>query len=257
MLELSRPPGAMRPHTIAGPPKVLPIEIDNALQRRFGRPERPRNYPIFAEGVAHAFGQAALTYRLPSDLDAPRGVREKLELAGTWFLETAALTGPSNNLPLPGLDSETYKQSSRRFLDADQLLKQRIADLRPSPPTRAQWLAGLSIIDVLDEINIGLGHANVDANELATSATEMTSFLRDLPSRWVDYELQRLRHDDRTIKRDRGDLNDLSALSIAIPYCDIVVTERLWVDLLKRARLDRKYDTAVLDKITKLPDLLR
>ena len=42
-----------------------------------------------------------------------------------------------------------------------------------------------------------------------------------------------------------NDINDLMALSVAIPYCDIVVTENFWTNLSKQAGLGSLYDTHV------------
>ena len=51
-------------------------------------------------------------------------------------------------------------------------------------------------------------------------------------------------------------MNDMDALTRAIVYCDIVVTERQWVDLVRRGRLDAKYDTIVISDLRELPRLL-
>src|SRR5438132_9167911 len=118
MLELARRPGRVRPDTIAAPHEVVPMEIDLALRRRFGVPTSPRTYPIYGEGVAHAYGQTDLAYHLPDQFQSHQDA-DKMQLVGTWFLETGALTGPSNDYPVPGIDSETYKLFSQRFLQGD------------------------------------------------------------------------------------------------------------------------------------------
>lgn len=42
-----------------------------------------------------------------------------------------------------------------------------------------------------------------------------------------------------------NDHKDISFLSTAIPYCDVVLTERLWVHYIKQRGLDQKYNTLV------------
>lgn len=42
-----------------------------------------------------------------------------------------------------------------------------------------------------------------------------------------------------------NDVRDISHLCMSIPYCDVVITERYWVDKIKRAKLDEKYGTQV------------
>ena len=48
-------------------------------------------------------------------------------------------------------------------------------------------------------------------------------------------------------------LLNVAYLSKAIPYCDIVVTEKKWVSLAKQAKLDKLYDTILSSKVDDLP----
>jgi hypothetical protein len=42
-----------------------------------------------------------------------------------------------------------------------------------------------------------------------------------------------------------NDLNDVIALSIAVPYCDVVVTEKSWASLVNAAKVGKRFDTLV------------
>ena len=42
-----------------------------------------------------------------------------------------------------------------------------------------------------------------------------------------------------------NDLNDVIALSVAVPYCDVVVTERSWSSMLAAVKVPQRYDTLV------------
>jgi hypothetical protein len=55
----------------------------------------------------------------------------------------------------------------------------------------------------------------------------------------------------------RNDLTDLLFLAVAIPYCDIVVTERFWADIARRTTLLETYSTVVLTNLAELPDYLQ
>jgi hypothetical protein len=54
-----------------------------------------------------------------------------------------------------------------------------------------------------------------------------------------------------------NDICDIGHLCMAVPYCDVVVTERYWVDKLTREKMDRKYNTRLLSDISELPGVLR
>lgn len=56
----------------------------------------------------------------------------------------------------------------------------------------------------------------------------------------------------RSREIDANDVMDVSFLSVAIPYCDIIVTEQFWVDLAKRNRLDQAYCTILLTDLAGL-----
>lgn len=49
-----------------------------------------------------------------------------------------------------------------------------------------------------------------------------------------------------------NDFNDIWSLTLAIPYCDIVVTEKMWASIATRAKLDRKCNTIILSSIHQL-----
>jgi hypothetical protein len=58
-------------------------------------------------------------------------------------------------------------------------------------------------------------------------------------------------------QRDRqlapNDLTDLGFLSPAIVYCDILVMERFWADMVRRTGLDVKHGTSVITDLAELP----
>lgn len=66
-------------------------------------------------------------------------------------------------------------------------------------------------------------------------------------------EFERLRHAGSQREWERQDLLDITALAVASVYCDVVVTERLWVDAAKRAGLASRLNTTFLRHVEDLP----
>lgn len=64
----------------------------------------------------------------------------------------------------------------------------------------------------------------------------------------INLHVERNEHHDRPIQPN--DELDLGFLSIAIPYCHTVVTEKFWTSLARRLKLDRKYETKVCSDLT-------
>jgi len=51
--------------------------------------------------------------------------------------------------------------------------------------------------------------------------------------------------------------NDVTALSIAVPYCDVVITERSWAAMINDQKINRRFNTQVLHDLRELPGLLQ
>jgi hypothetical protein len=68
--------------------------------------------------------------------------------------------------------------------------------------------------------------------------------------------MRRLLHANPLKQWEGNDLNDVSALSIAVPYCDVGITERQWVHSVDRAELGQRFNTAMINDLARLPELL-
>lgn len=69
-------------------------------------------------------------------------------------------------------------------------------------------------------------------------------------------ELRRVRLRNPQQPWKRNDLNDLLFLSIAVPYCDVVVTERQWARHINQLGLAQQHGTTVLHDLTDLTEVL-
>ncbi len=90
---------------------------------------------------------------------------------------------------------------------------------------------------------------------MARGQEGMAEFLRAVPTMFVSSEIERLRHASPK-PWERQDLTDIAALSVAAVYCDAVVTERLWVDASRRAKLDERCETTFLTGVDQLVELI-
>lgn len=80
--------------------------------------------------------------------------------------------------------------------------------------------------------------------------------LRDIPSKWIVREMRRVRHRNPQQPWTDSDLNDVNALSGAVVYCDVVVTERQWARHLNREGLAQLHGSTALSELRQLPELL-
>lgn len=79
-------------------------------------------------------------------------------------------------------------------------------------------------------------------------------FWESIPSLHVELELHTQMHRQLTKAWTTHDGRDIGFLSLAVPVCHVVVTEKFWVDLVHRRKLHDRYGTLMLSD---LRDLLK
>lgn len=95
------------------------------------------------------------------------------------------------------------------------------------------------------KINIQELFSMNDLESICKDKDKLINMLEDAPSVNVTTKLtyQLLKDRERSIQKH--DDRDITFLSTAIPYCDVVITEKTWVHLIKLEKLDKKYSTIV------------
>ena len=99
----------------------------------------------------------------------------------------------------------------------------------------------------------------IDPKPFVDSFTDIEDWKRfffSMPTMDIWINLHVLRDSDKGKAVHRNDTNDMTFLSIAVPYCDIVVTENYWAHHLKSNGYDKKYNTTILTDLTELTDLI-
>jgi hypothetical protein len=81
-------------------------------------------------------------------------------------------------------------------------------------------------------------------------------FIDSLPSFYTYYKLLFSIMNNKTRKIDKNDNKDLFFLSVAIPYCDVVVTENYWAHEANKAKLGEKYNTKIFANLDELYEYL-
>jgi hypothetical protein len=243
-------------HTVAPQAHVVPAEIDRALHARFGRPLQPRPLQVFGVGVRHAIGYADRKGKLPDDFPLERVEDLARQLGRTDDFELAVLSGPPENTPTADIDTTAHRHVSADYQKREEELSERLKGEGWGKGDRLRRvMLASALVDILEVVNDALEEARLSADQLiALGEDGMTEFLEDISSRWVLYEMRRDLH--ARGQHEEGDLRDLAALSIAVAYCDVVVTEKQWVHVLTRARVDEKMNTVLLSDVAKLPEAI-
>jgi hypothetical protein len=84
---------------------------------------------------------------------------------------------------------------------------------------------------------------------LKLSLTEAIGLIELVPPLDVETSLAAQHEQQRDRQQSNNDYRDVNQLAMAIPYCDIVVTEKYWVDKATRECLPQRYDTVLLSSL--------
>lgn len=74
----------------------------------------------------------------------------------------------------------------------------------------------------------------------------------------LDVQLNLVMERDRNLEKrvEKNDMVDISFISVAIPYSDVVITENQWVNFANRTHLDKKYNVSLLHDLMELEAVL-
>lgn len=80
----------------------------------------------------------------------------------------------------------------------------------------------------------------------------LTTFFSHIPSLDVDCQLTLYRDRQWSKPVEPNDVNDIANLVTALPYCNVVVTERFWARAIEETGLKDKYGTTIYTDISQL-----
>jgi hypothetical protein len=230
--------------------------VIRALARRSAQAlfveEPPDPQPqVHGRGIEFAFGEIARIDRAFGG-DAERADRVRRYLDSPEGL-LHYLEHTHEDLRLAGTRSVTAK--AQRFAVENDSSRFRLKT--ESLETAMKVYYARALIDLSAVVAEALGRVGKKpADFLALGPPGADAFFRAIPPLRVEATLHvtRDRHWDRTVAAN--DSEDIGGLAVAIPYCDVVVSERFWVDVARRHGLDRECSTAVLHDASKIPDAL-
>lgn len=112
-------------------------------------------------------------------------------------------------------------------------------------------------VSLLDEFNSAAAEYGLDVAAFAAGLRDgLLAFHDSLPSRTTLLSLQDARLRDRSRPTAQHDRTDLLGLMIAIPYCDVVFTERQWAHYANAAGLANRFGTTVVSDFNSLVEAL-
>jgi len=176
-------------------------------------------------------------------LTGPADAAEEARLRADGWLPDAAVT-----------IAETRAQRERELVDilnADP--RWRLGRLRDVVTARE---AVHELLEIVTNMTYARSPDGALFTELFASREASRRTARSMPSVALVIELKTQYHRNAQLTWNTNTIFDIDALSIAVPYCDAVVTEKHAVHSLRRVHLDEAMNTAILRSPDQLTEWL-
>lgn len=253
---------------LAGLPEIMRRELEATLDG-LGAPRpkvRQTTINLVGQSALYAFGRRG-GLRIQ---DATGDVTDRVvaERGTVWLRnlerrsERMLLAGPSDD-EVPLLRKSGYRpEIPRRSLENNLTIEQDFARTHLD----SHWRKG-RLRDVISarELELELGdmltselvNRNVSLAEIVDGDRDrIRQLVLSMPSACVRVELKTRYHRDAGKRWEVNDLHDISAMSNAVPYCDIVFTDVQVRAALKGARLDAHMNTRVPRTVSEMAEVL-
>lgn len=158
----------------------------------------------------------------------------------------------------PGVTDEEKERYTRQYREK---LEEMDTDLDFNDDTdRSLFITDIfeyRMLDRLREVCEGLGSSLEGLILETVNPNSFEGFYRQFPTFYTYANLSFSTEAHRNRKPEFNDILDMTSLSTAAPYCDIIVAEKFYSGMLYRHRIPEIYNTRVFDTVLKFAQYLR
>jgi len=226
---------------------IQKYEIRQAVLKQVGLPYKNVKQYAIGKGIPYIMGKKPeIINKDGTRPDFPKDLQDKIREA-TYNIETFKLC----------IKNKEYIDAVRNHLKKEEALTKKIEDrikkdmsfVKDKELRRRFTIFRLFHEIIVPEMYEVAKELYLDPWEImpqGVSKKWVYDYLQSIPSLYISWVLQ-FRRDVRCQgKIKQSDINDITALSMAIPYCDIVVTDKMWEDIAKKEKLGELYGTVIL-----------
>jgi hypothetical protein len=256
--------------TIVSRVLVMELELAEMLDRLRREPSQLPKIPLIGRGVRHAAGRkSGLKIMGPSGDETDRA-RQRIGAKAfddsvaeaNLLLERSALRGPTDeevgNLRALGWNPEAVTQVAERRAAEERDQTLRLDGGGPWRHSRLRDVVSARelLIEFQNILPRALAERGLVLSDVIPDQQSARVFVRAMPSTDVSTELKTAWHRNRDKPWTANDIYDIDAMSLAVPYCDVVVTEKACHHALEAAHLGKRMHTALLRNLEDLPSTL-
>ncbi|MBI2664606.1 hypothetical protein HYX10_04670 [Candidatus Woesearchaeota archaeon] len=235
---------------------IIDLEIRNAIIKTVGKTPVELSNAVFGRGIGHCFGAKEHFTSIKADKPVPKEILDKCLAAMKNSEMMANALGQTDSTDFvkrmierdSDLAANLEKLRSEEYGHPDKEMRKKISEVR--------FLLNVIRDKFLREVLSFNLNAKALTKQVFGSKETSRAFLRSIPTAYVYYVLNSTRNLNKGRAIEPNDLYDFGALNIAVPYCDVVVTEREWAKILIQRNVDKFYNTRILHSLDELGNLL-
>jgi hypothetical protein len=238
---------------IAGRQARVAYELDAALWKLLSIPNASDQQPFdaFAQNFLWAFGDIAHLSTL-------------ISISPQRLDQISASIGPINALlSHVGFNDENVRRTSVVRMQAsnadliDRIRARRALTKSEAGDMRFRAYSAQLFLDVQDKIEAALRKMGKSFADLRALPDEKIASLIDLVPCWDIERCLAVQVEQQWNRELEGnDTYDIGGLTAGIPYCDVVVTERLWTHLCNASGVAARYNSRVISSVFEITSLL-
>jgi predicted transcriptional regulator len=235
----------------------IEAEIRQAICKRIEHPTLDLKDCIIGKGIQGIFG-GRLTLEFPKRIKKGqlKQMKDLEEKSVEWLESTEALSLVSKNHEIfeeikdkenSKLINEIEKIRSEYNKVKDKKLRDKVFLLK-----NFEVVVSPRITKICTEIGISEESVFLDT----WTEEDWMNFIKEIPSFYILFNLSYWSEKNFNRPIQENDLNDVYSLTISIPYCDIIVCEKMFASIAKHTKLDKIYSTNILTSIGELEQFI-
>jgi hypothetical protein len=240
---------AMQPHMA-----VFPWEVKNAVRAFFTEKQLLRiRSSLVRRGVQHAFGkQMRIAGLSPSDEAAALEAMNHPDIAVELLLKEG--------------DARELSEQARKGDEETAAMCERVRARSAAASLTPEQRFGVELAEYFSD-GVGQRALQESCEEAGITVTgffeqliergTMKEFFQRIHSLHVLLSLTVARDKDQVRPIHRNDHKDVMGLAVALPYCNLVVSENHWGHMAKTLKFDQQFDTVLLTDARALPEELQ
>lgn len=253
---------------------VMKLELAAALDFVLHLTPRDPEINLIGDGVCDAFGQSNGGFRIRDratgeDVTPQFRVKYGPEKFDAYManalleFERSNLRGPQDEAELQKLQTLGYAPEEALQVAKNRADEEREQSLRldGGGPWRRERLPDVVsarelLIEFRNMAPSAFQERGVGFEDILTSPEAGVAFMRSMPSTDVAMALKTAWHRNREKPWSANDIYDVDAMALAVPYCDVVVTEKACHHALVSTGMDLRMNTVLLRDLPSLASTL-